>query len=97
MALMTGLQEGKLDDIPIYFNFDNDAKHNQFWITELDSVCRYYIKLITQTRVYNYYNLYVMQELVYNNEPVDLSLLGNWSTEGHPSTIFLPYSQLTLK
>ena len=38
-----------------------------------------------------------MQELAYNNEPVNLSLLGNWSMEGRPSTIFLPYSQLALK
>ena len=93
---MTGLREGKLDNIPIYFDFNDGAKHDQFWNTELDSVRRYYIELTTQTGVYKYYNLYVMQELAYYNEPVDLSLLGNWSTEGHPS-IILPYSQLALK
>ena len=97
MALMTGSWEGKLDDIPIYFNFNNGAKHDQFWITELDSVCQYYIELITQTGVYKYYNLYIMQELAYYNKLIDLSLLGNWSTEGHPSIFILPYSQLTLK
>ena len=94
---MTGLREGKLDDIPIYFDFNDDAKHNQFWITELDSVRQYYIKLITQTGVYNYYNLHVMQELTYYNELINLSLLGNWSTEGCPPIIILPYSQLVLK
>ena len=72
---MTGLREGMIDDIPIYFNFSDDAKHDQFWTTELESVRRYYTELITQTGVYNYYNLYVMQELAYYNEPIDLSLL----------------------
>jgi hypothetical protein len=97
MALMTGLRDGKLDDKLIYFDFDDDAKHDQFWTTELDSVRRYFIELITQTGVYNYYNLYVMQELAYDNDPIDLSLLGNWSAEGRPPLLFLPYSQLALK
>ena len=94
---MTGLWEGKLDKVPIYFDFNDGSKHDQFWITELDSVRRYYIELITQTGVYKYYYLYIMQELVYYNEPIDLSLLGKWSNEGHPSIIILRYSQLTLK
>ena len=54
MALMTSFRDGKLDDKLIYFNLDNDAKHDQFWTTELDSVRQYCIELITQTRVYNY-------------------------------------------
>ena len=59
--------------------------------------CSLYIDLITQTGAYNYYNLYVMQELAYYNEPINLSFLGNWSTEGRPLIIILPYSQLALK
>ena len=93
---MTGLREGKLDDITIYIDFDDNAKHDQFWTIELDSVCQYYIDLITQTGAYNYYNLYIMQELMYYNKLIDLSFLGNWSTEGCP-LIILPYSQLALK
>ena len=81
---MTGLWEGKLNDMTVYINFDNNTKHDQFWTTELDSVHRYYIDVITQTRAYNYYNLYVMQELVYYNKPIDLSFLRNWSIKGHP-------------
>ena len=92
IALMTGLREGKLDDMTVYIDFDNNAKHDRFWTTELDSVHRYYIDLITQTGAYNYYNLYVMQELTYYNEPINLSFLRNWSTEGHPLIIILPYS-----
>ena len=89
---MTGLQEGKLNDMTVYIDFDNNTKHDRFWTTELDSVHRYYIDLITQTGAYNYYNLYVMQELTYYNEPINLSFLRNWSTEGHPLIIILPYS-----
>ena len=54
MALMTSFQDGKLDDKLIYFDLDDDAKHNRFWTTELDSACQYCIELITQTGVYNY-------------------------------------------
>ena len=57
---------------------------------ELDSVRQYNIELITQTGVYNYYNLYVMQELAYGNEPIDLSLLEIWSAEGRPPLICFP-------
>ena len=59
--------------------------------------CPHYINLITQTGAYNYYNLYVMQELAYYNEPIDLSFLGNWSPEGCPLIIILPYLRLMLK
>ena len=38
-----------------------------------------------------------MQELVYDNEPINQSLLEIWSAKGCPPLIFLPYSQLTLK
>ena len=94
---MTGLWEGKLNNMTVYIDFDDDTKHNRFWTIELDSVHQYYIDLITQTRAYNYYNLYIMQELMYYNEPINLSFLGNWSTEGHPHIIILPYLQLALK
>ena len=90
MALMTGLRDGKLDDKLIYFDLDDDAKHDRFWTTELDSVRQYNIELITQTGVYNYYNLYVMQELAYGNELIDLSLLEIWSAEGRPPLICFP-------
>ena len=34
---------------------------------------------------------------MYYNEPINLSFLRNWSTEGCPLIIILPYSQLMLK
>ena len=38
-----------------------------------------------------------MQELAYDNEPIDQSLLEIWSAKGQPPLIFLPYSQFALK
>ena len=96
-ALMTGIHQGKLDDITIFFDFDEHAKHDKFWTTELESVRQYYIELITQMGVYHYYNSYVMQDLAYNNKPLDLPLITNWKIEGRPQFIFLPYSQTLLK
>ena len=96
-ALMASLQDGKLDDITLYFDFDDDAKHNRFWDTELETVHRYYVELITRTGAFHCYNQYIMQELAYNNEPLHLPLMYNWDTEGHPLHIFLPYSRLMLR
>jgi hypothetical protein len=96
-ALMAGLRDGKLDDITLYFDFDDDAKHDQFWNTELDTVRRYYIELITRTGAFHCYNQYVMQELAYDNDPLHLPLTYCWETDGHPLHIFLPYSRLMLK
>ena len=92
---MTGLADGKLHQIPIYFDFDEHAEHDKFWSTELDSVRNYYIELISYTGAYHFYNQYVMQDLAYDNKPLDLSITQNWS-ERRPSSIFLPYSQLLL-
>ena len=57
---MTSLHSRKLDDIPIYFNFEDDAKHDKFWETELSSIQQYYIELITRSGAYNFYNQYVI-------------------------------------
>lgn len=97
LALMHGLTEGKLDDRPIYLDFDNDAKHDKFWGTELNTVRQYYVELISRTGVFHYYNQYVMQDLAYNNEPLHLPLTYNWETQGRPAYLFLPYSHLMLK
>ena len=97
LALMTSLRDGKLDNIHIYFNFEDDAVHDNFWNTEIAAIRQYYIELITRSGAYNFYNLYVIQELVYLNEPLELDNIGDWSVEGRPSFVFLPYSQLTLK
>jgi len=83
-ALMTGLKEGKLDELSVYFDFDKDAKHDSFWQKELDSVRRYYIELITTFGVFHTYNGYVIQELAYNNEPLQLNNLANWEVEERP-------------
>jgi len=96
-TLMAGLWDGKLNNITLYFDFDNDAKHNQFWNTELDTVHCYYVKLITCTGTFHCYNQYIMQELAYDNEPLHLPLTYCWETDGHPIHIFLPYSHLMLK
>lgn len=97
LAFMTSLHGGKLDDIPIYFDFEDDAKHDQFWNTELSSIRQYYIELITRSGAYNFYNQFVIQELANFNEPLELSQLGDWDVEGRPTFIFLPYSQLILR
>ena len=44
---MTSLRNGKLDDIHIYFNFEDDAVHDNFWSTEMAAIHQYYIELIT--------------------------------------------------
>jgi len=95
-ALMTGLKQGKLDELSVYFNFDNDAKHDQFWQKELDSVRHYYIELITTFSIFHTYNGYIFQELTYNNEPLQLNNLANWEVEEHPWFIFLPYSSIMM-
>jgi len=94
---MAGLQDGKLDDITLYFDFDDDAKHDQLWDTELDTVRHYYVELITHTGAFHCYNQYIMQELTYDNKPLHLPLTYSWETNGHPSYIFLPYSCLMVK
>lgn len=98
MALMTGIKEGKLDDkISVYFDFDSDAKHDQFWTTEIHSVRQYFIELITQTGAYLYYNHYVAQELAHDNKPLELPLKHDWKSGERPRYIFLPYSKLMLR
>ena len=97
LAFMTSLHGGKLDGIPIYFNFEDDATHDKFWETELSSIRQYYIELITRSGAYNFYNQFVIQELAHFNEPIELSQIGDWDIEGRPSFIYLPYSQLMLK
>jgi hypothetical protein len=97
MALMTGLKEGKLDKKPIYIDFGDNAKHDQFWQTEFDSVRQYYIELITQMGTFHSFNQYVVQDLAYNNEPLDIDLNTNWEMEDRPRFIFLPYSKLMVR
>jgi len=96
-AFMTCLSNGKLDGISTFIDFTDDATHDQFWTTELDSIRHYYIEFISHTGAFHYYNLYVIQELTYYNEPLDISLLTDWKNAEHPSFIFLPYSELTVK
>ena len=96
-ALMTGIHMGKLNNINIYFNFNEQAKHDKFWNTGLESVHQYYINLISQTGAFHYYNPYVMQDLTYHNKPLNLPLYTNWDKEECPRFIHLPYSQTMLK
>jgi hypothetical protein len=81
IAFMTGLKEGKLDEKPIYFDFNGKAEHDQFWQTELDSVCQYYVELITQMGTFHSFNQFVIQDLAYNNEPLNIDLNTNWEME----------------
>ena len=62
-AMMTGLIDGKLGDKPIYINFDNQAKHDSHWETELSSVRSYMTKLVNANRAYVHYNPLVIQDL----------------------------------
>lgn len=86
---MAGLQEGKISCKTIYLDFDNVAEHHGFSNTELDTVQQYYIKLVAQTSAYCYYNHYIMQELVHDNEPLQLAVTYDWDVSGHPQFIFL--------
>jgi hypothetical protein len=97
IALMTSLRDGKLGNDDIYIDFSDDSQHDRFWSEELQSVRRYYIDLIAQLGAFHTYNQYVMQELTYFNEPIDLSELGRWSEECHPYYVYLPYSHTMLK
>jgi len=96
-AFMTCLSEGKLDGISTFIDFADDATHDQFWTTELDALRRYYIEFISHTGAFHYYNLYVIQELAYYNEPFDIPLHTDWKKTERPYFIFLPYSGLVVK
>ncbi len=89
---MTSLQDGKLDDKTIYFDFNNNAKHNPFWETEFTSVHHYYIDLIAQTRVFHHYNPTVLQELAYYNDPLNylLNQTGICKHNHHMSSFPIP-------
>jgi hypothetical protein len=93
---MTSLCDGRLDDITTYIDFDDNATHDKFWTTELESVRQYYIEFISCTGAVHYYNPYIMQELAYYNEPLDILLISDWKNYKCPPSIFLPYSKLTI-
>ena len=69
IAFMTGLKDGRFDPLNIYLDFDEDAQHDQFWNTELDSVRRFYIELVTSLGSFHFFNNTVIQDLAYFNEP----------------------------
>ena len=96
-TLMTGIHLGKLNDVTIYFNFDEQAKHDKFWTTELESVRKYYIELITHTGAFYYYNPFVVQDLAYYNKPLELPIKNHWENRDRPRFIHLPYSQTMLQ
>ena len=96
MALITRLREGKIGPKTIHLDFDNAAEPRRSPNTELDTVCQYYVELVSQTGAYRFYNHYVLQELAHNNEPLQLPVTYDWNTNGRPRFVFLPYSRLLL-
>ena len=95
-ALMTSLKDGKLDNRTIYLDFDDEAKHNRFWETELASVRQYFIELVSQTGAFYHYNPAVYQELAYHNAPLELPFRPSWDSGTRPMHVILPYSRLSL-
>jgi len=93
-AMMTGLIDGKLGDKPIYINFDNQAKHNSHWETELSSVWSYMTKLVTANRAYVHYNPLVIQDLA-TSQPLITNPWNEWKIN-HPSHYHLPYTNILL-
>ena len=66
------LSESELNGTPTFIKSDIGATQYQLCITELDSVHPYYIELISHTGTFHYYSLYIIQEVVYCNEPVSI-------------------------
>ena len=93
-AMMTGLIDGKLGNKPIYINFDNQAKHDPYWETELDSVRSYMTELVTANRAYVHYNPLVIQDLA-TSQPLITNPWDEWKIN-HPSHFHLPYANILL-
>ena len=96
VAMMYTLCKGQLGNKTIYLNFSKDAKHNDFWISELKSVRNYITKLAFHSGVYTQYNPLVYQELAYLNAPLKQTPYPNWNKELHPKFVNFPYSDLTI-
>jgi hypothetical protein len=92
-AMMTALSQGKLGEKPIYINFGQEAKHDDYWNTELESVRHYAVNLVTETLSYPYYNPYVISNLA-ATQPLTTTF--DWEKE-HPTYVHLPYSQSNLQ
>jgi hypothetical protein len=96
-TFMTCLGKDTPDDASTFDDDDDDTAYGQFWTTELDVTRWFYIELISHIGAFHYYNPYVIQELMYYNEPHDSPLLSDWMNAKCPSSIFLLYSGLTIE
>jgi len=96
VTMMYALCKGQLGNKTIYLNFSKDAKHDDFWISELESMQNYVTKLAFHSGMYTQYNPLVYQELVYLNAPLKQTPYPNWNKELHPKFVNLPYSDLTM-
>jgi len=56
VARMYALSKGQLRNKTIYLNFNNNAKHDEFWISELKSMWSYVTELALHNGVYTQYN-----------------------------------------
>jgi len=96
VAMMYALSKGQLRNKTIYLAFDNNAKHNKFWISELESMWSYVTELALHNGMYTQYNPFVYQELVYLNAPLKQTPYPNWNKEICPAAIEFPYSNMTI-
>jgi hypothetical protein len=95
-SMMFALKEGKLGNNPIYVNFEDDAKHDEFWTTELSQLREYCVRLVDETRAYENYNPHIIQELSYYNQPDKRSPFPDWTDGKRPEVVLLPYSNLQI-
>ena len=96
VAMMYALSKGQLGNKTIYLDLNNNAKHDEFWISELESVQSYVTELTLHNGVYTQYNPFIYQELAYLNAPLKQTPYLNWNKETCPTAIEFPYSNLTI-
>jgi len=59
VAMMYVLSKGQLGNKTIYLDFSNDAKHNEFWISELKSMQSYITELALHNGTYTQYKPFI--------------------------------------
>jgi len=96
VTMMYALSKGQLRNKTICLDFNNNAKYNEFWISELKSVQSYITELALHNGTYTQYNPFIYQELVYLNALLKPTPYLNWNKEICNAAIEFPYSNMTI-
>jgi len=59
VAMMYVLSKGQLGNKTLYLDFDNNTKHDKFWISELKSMQSYITELALHNGMYTQYNPFI--------------------------------------